>query len=137
MLAKNYDYAWGEQHYEKEALPKRQRGSREHVNEDRHRTLRHRILALIIVIMAGYFFAVVRSESMVRYGHELVSLKQQEEWLINKNSELKIEVEQLKGPERIIGIAEKNLGMSVARSNIYIKATAVRNNTAAYALASK
>ncbi|MCD7975253.1 MAG: cell division protein FtsL [Phascolarctobacterium sp.] len=137
MLARNYDYVCEEYRYKKDVWLKKERENARCMTEDIHRTLRHRILALIAVIMVGYFFAVVRSESMVRYGHELVSLKQQEEQLINKNSELKIEAEQLKGPERIIGIAEKNLGMSVARSNIYIKAAAARNSTAAYALANK
>ena len=33
-----------------------------------------------------------------QYGNELVSLQQQEAQLITKNNELKIEVEQLKGP---------------------------------------
>lgn len=38
------------------------------------------------------------------------------------NSEERIVVEQLKGPERITSIAEKQLGMQVARNNIYVKA---------------
>jgi septum formation initiator len=42
--------------------------------------------------------------------------------LLLKNSEIKIEVEQLKGPERVTSIAEKQLGMTVARNNIYVKA---------------
>ena len=53
---------------------------------------------------------------------ELIRLQTQEARLIAKNSELKIEVDQLKGPERITSIAEKKLGMQVARSNIYVKA---------------
>jgi cell division protein FtsL len=44
-----------------------------------------------------------------------------------KNNELRIQVEELKGPERITSIAEKKLGMSVARSNIYVKAAAKGN----------
>jgi cell division protein FtsL len=55
-------------------------------------------------------------------GATLINLQQQEAQLIMKNSELKIEVEKLKEPERITQIAEKQLGMSVARSNIYVKA---------------
>lgn len=62
------------------------------------------------------------SESLVRTGDELVALKQQEATLLLKNSEIKIEVEQLKGPERVTSIAEKQLGMTVARNNIYVKA---------------
>ena len=39
-----------------------------------------------------------------------------------ENSEERIVVEQLKGPERITYIAENQLGMQVARNNIYVKA---------------
>ena len=52
-----------------------------------------------------------------------------------KLKELKIEVEQLKGPGRIIRFAEKELGMSVARSNIYVKAGAVKNSNCPAVLA--
>jgi cell division protein FtsL len=75
-----------------------------------------------VVIVAMYAIAVVRSETLVRTGAALINLQQQEAQLIMKNSELKIEVEKLKEPERITQIAEKQLGMSVARSNIYVKA---------------
>ena len=71
------------------------------------------------------------------YGSELVSLRKQESALINKNNELKIEVEQLKGPERIIGLAEQHLGMSVARNNIYVKALEQKNNMNSLAVAAK
>lgn len=37
-------------------------------------------------------------------------------------AELKIEVETLKSPARITGIAQANLGMQVARNNIYVQA---------------
>jgi cell division protein FtsL len=59
---------------------------------------------------------------LVNTGARLISLQQQEAQLIMKNNELKIEVEKLKEPERITTIAEKQLGMSVARNNIYVKA---------------
>jgi cell division protein FtsL len=64
----------------------------------------------------------VRSATLVNTGARLISLQQQEAQLIMKNNELKIEVEKLKEPERITTIAEKQLGMSVARNNIYVKA---------------
>lgn len=89
---------------------------------------------IAFVIMATYLCAVVRSGTVVTAGNELLSLKEREVQLINKNNELRIEVEQLKGPERIIGIAESQLGMSVARSNIYVQAGNVKNNKV-YALA--
>ena len=56
-------------------------------------------------------------------------------YTLTDNNELKIEVEQLKGPGRIIRFAEKELGMSVARSNIYVKAGAVKNSNGPTVLA--
>ena len=90
-----------------------------------------------VVVLATYLLSVVRSEAMVNYGSQLVSLRKQETQLINKNNELKIEVEQLKGPERIIGLAEQHLGMSVARSNIYVQALDKKNNVNSLAVAAK
>ena len=90
-----------------------------------------------VVVLATYLLSVVRSEAMVNYGSQLVSLRKQETQLINKKNELKIEVEQLKGPERIIGLAEQHLGMSVARSNIYVQALDKKNNVNSLAVAAK
>lgn len=84
--------------------------------------IRSGLFKILAVVMVAYFAMVLRSEAMVQCSNELVSLQKQEAQLINQNNELRIEVEQLKGPERIIGLAEQRLGMSVARSNIYVKA---------------
>ena len=81
--------------------------------------------------------SVVRSEGRVTYGSQWVGMRKLETQLINKNNELKIEVEQLKGPERIIGLAEQHLGMSVARNNIYVKALGKKNNMNSLAVAAK
>ncbi len=122
MLAKKYDdYAWQEQ--EKQQPERRQRHK-----PDKRRVLRNRIFLVALTVLATYLVTVVRSEQMVQYGNELMSLQKQETELIKKNNELKIEVEQLKGPERIIGLAEQRLGMSVARSNIYLKAAPKQKN---------
>ena len=80
-----------------------------------------RLYLVMAIFIAAYLISVVRSGAMIAVSNDLVMLKQQEIQLMNKNNELKIEVEQLKGPERIIQIAEKQLGMNVARSNIYVK----------------
>lgn len=131
MLARKYDnYAWQEQPAEQYEV---QQPARRKVHRpDPRRVLRNRILKAFLFIMAAYFIVVLRSNAMVQYGNELVSLQQQEAQLITKNNELKIEVEQLKGPERIIGLAEQYLGMSVARSNIYVKAGGSSNSLAVH-----
>lgn len=134
MLARKYDdYAWEEQYRYEQPQQIETRIKKElHVSSDR--AFMNKVYIIAAVIVATYLFSVVRSWTVVSAGSELVSLKQQETQLINKNNELKIEVEQLKGPERIRSIAEKQLGMSVARSNIYVKAAEVKNNSV-YALA--
>ena len=102
MLARKYDsYAWEEQQHEEVQQPRQQKK----VNTDPYRQLRNRFMIFAVAILATYLLSVVRSEAMVHYGSELVSLRKLETQLINKNNELKIEVEQLKGPERIIGLA--------------------------------
>ena len=134
MLARKYDsYAWEEQQHEEVQQPRQQKK----VNTDPYRQLRNRFMIFAVAILATYLLSGVRSEAMVHYGSELVSLRKLETKLINKNNELKIEVEQLKGPERIIGLAEQHLGMSVARSNIYVQALGKKNNVNSLAVAAK
>ena len=140
MLARKYDnYAWEEQEYEgyQEYQEAPQPKQQVKVHTDPYRGLRNRFMFFAVLVLATYLLSVVRSEAMVTYGSELVSLRKQETQLINKNNELKIEVEQLKGPERIIGLAEQHLGMSVARSNIYVKALGQKNNVNSLAVAAK
>lgn len=137
MLAKKYDnYAWEEEQYQyaKPSLAVK-RAQREQENSSRR--FLNRVCMVAAVLLGAYLFSVIRSGVMIDVSNELVSLKQQEVQLINRNNELKIEVEQLKGPDRIIGYAEKQLGMNVARSNIYVKASGAVKNTNTYALADK
>lgn len=134
MLARKYDnYAWEEQQQTEVRQPVR----RVKINTDPYRRLRSRLMIFAAVVLGTYLLTVFRSEAMVQYGNQLVSLQQQEAQLIDKNNELKIEVEQLKGPERIIGLAEQRLGMSVARSNIYVKAVGQKNPGNSFTVAAK
>lgn len=117
MLARKYDnYAWQQQ--QSEELPRERRAPRHQGNN--HVALGRAILTAVILLTA-YMVVVWRSEAVIEGSRQLLTLEQQEQQLIARNNELKIEVEQLKGPERIIGLAEQQLGMSVARSNIYVK----------------
>lgn len=121
MLARKYDnYAWQEQPAEQYEAPQLVRRRRR--KPDKMKLIRSGLFKILAVVMVAYFAMVLRSEAMVQCSNELVSLQKQEAQLINQNNELRIEVEQLKGPERIIGLAEQRLGMSVARSNIYVRA---------------
>ncbi len=134
MLARKYDTAtWQEQQYTIEEV----QVQRQVKQKDSNKILRRRILTVVALMLATYMVTVWRSSDLVHYRSTLLTLQRQEMQLVNKNNELKIEVEQLKGPERIIGFAEKELGMSVARSNIYVKAGATKNNVVPYGLAKK
>lgn len=133
MLARKYDnYAWQQQQVEQEQQPRR--ASRH--QGDNHVALGRAILTAVIVL-ATYMFVVWRSEAVVLSGQQLLQLERQEQQLIAKNNELKIEVEQLKGPERIIGLAQQRLGMNVARSNIYVKSGQAAKNSNSMAVKSK
>ena len=134
MLARKYDnYAWEEREYQEVEQPRQQK----QIDTDPYRRLRNRFMIFAVAVLATYLLSVVRSEAMVTHGSHLVSLRKQESMLINKNNELKIEVEQLKGPERIIGLAEQNLAMSVARNNIYVQSLGQKNNINSLAVAAK
>ena len=134
MLARKYDnYAWEERDYQEVEQPRQQK----QIDTDPYRRLRNRFMIFAVAVLATYLLSVVRSEAMVTHGSHLVSLRKQESMLVNKNNELKIEVEQLKGPERIIGLAEQNLGMSVARNNIYVQSLGQKNNINSLAVAAK
>ena len=105
MLARKYDnYAWEEIEYERPVERVRK------VKKVDYKLVRRRAAVLVLLVMVAYFAAVARSESLVRTGDELVALKRQEATLLLKNS------------ERVTSIAEKQLGMTVARNNIYVKA---------------
>ena len=134
MLARKYhNYSWEEREYQEVEQPRQQK----QIDTDPYRRLRNRFMIFAVAVLATYLLSVVRSEAMVTHGSHLVSLRKQESMLINKNNELKIEVEQLKGPERIIGLAEQNLGMSVARNNIYVQSLGQKNNINSLAVAAK
>lgn len=126
MLAERNTYRapWElEQEAQREALRKHQeekRKQREEAKQARNDVIRKGVTITAIVLMGTYAGIVFRSEAYAAAGRQLVSMKQQEKLLRSKNDELKIEVEQLKGPTRIIRLAEQRLGMSVARSNIYV-----------------
>lgn len=134
MLARKLDNAvLQEQQYTIEEVQIRQ----QHRKVNKHKLWLHRAYVVMAVLLLTYAYSVCRSTVAVSYGDEIIALQKQELQLINKNNELKIEVEQLKGPGRIIRFAERELGMSVARSNIYVKAGVGKNSNGPTVLASK
>ncbi len=121
MLARKYDeYAW--EINEEQQYTERQMVRAQKPKQHNYKLMRRRVFVVATIIIATYFACVVRSECLISKSNELVALKQQEAVLMLENSEERIVVEQLKGPERITYIAENQLGMQVARNNIYVKA---------------
>ena len=124
MLARKYNYEeqWAQSEQERLRELDELQQRRQRIRKANYKLLRRRLFVTVGLILAMYFAAVMRSAALVSAGNNLIRLQTQESQLIAKNAELKIEVDQLKGPERITSIAEKQLGMKVARSNIYVKA---------------
>ena len=106
MLARKLDnaaYEVEQQYTIEEVQPRQQQPKK----TDTNKVWRRRVIALMATFLATYMYSVWRSADVVHYGNEIIALQRQEVHLINKNNELKIEVEQLKGPGRIIRFAEK------------------------------
>lgn len=128
MLAEKYSYKspWEleredylRQQREKE---EQRRKLKEQAKQERNLLLRKYVSVTSVLVLATYGAVVFRSEAFASVGRELVVMKQQEKALRANIDELKIEVEELKGPNRIIRLAEQNLGMHVSRENIYVVA---------------
>ena len=124
MLARKYNFEeqWSLQEQERLHELNELQQRRQRIRQANYKLFRRRLFVTVGLILIMYFAAVMRSAALVSAGNHLIRLQTQESQLIAKNAELKIEVDQLKGPERITSIAEKQLGMKVARSNIYVKA---------------
>ena len=124
MLARKYNYEeqWSLQEQERLHELNELQQRRQRIRKANYKLFRRRLFVTVGLILVMYFAAVMRSAALVSAGNHLIRLQTQESQLSAKNAELKIEVDQLKGPERITSIAEKQLGMKVARSNIYVKA---------------
>lgn len=138
MLARNYSYY--EEDYELQRQleqEQRRQAERERREQAACRAVRRYFLAVVLVCFAGYMTCVGLSSWAMHEGRALLELQRQEKLLSGKNSELKIEVEQMRSPNRIISFAEKQMDMRVARSNIYVNAAKAKNNSQAVALADK
>ena len=121
MLARKYNYeeTW---EYPQSRANEVEKSKPRRLRKANYKLFRRRLFLVVGVVLLMYAVTVMRSAALVNSGNQLIRLQTQESSLIAHNAELKIEVDQLKGPERITSIAEKSLGMKVARSNTYVKA---------------
>lgn len=140
MAARDFNpyYVQNEYEREQEQLAKQQRIE---ARQQEQRRKNHSILTRLGVcfgfLVLTYGAVVWRSIAVMEVSNEIVKLQQQEARLVGINSELSINVEQLKGPERIMSIASSQLGLNVARSNIYVRAQAKKVGNQALAVAKK
>lgn len=83
---------------------------------------RARQVALLAgLVLSLIFVNVALSELYFAKCSALVQLKGMEAQCLDQSETLQIDVERLHNPQRIAEIAEKKLGMSTARSNIYVR----------------
>lgn len=83
--------------------------------------LRSRCLILLVVLSAMALFVTVRSGMSASRGYDLVQVKQEAARLEKENEHLKLDIAQMKSPQRIKQIAVQDLGM-VVPENVYFAA---------------
>lgn len=137
MLARDYDYEkrWNNgysdsggpayepflpEYEQDEQNSEKQKHVRKGVRWSR-KGIQRAVSVAFVALAIVYGFSVFRSSDLRTATNELISLQNQEMQLKNSNEALSIEVEKLKSPGRITAIATNELGMKVARNNIYVK----------------
>ena len=141
MLARKYDYdnyAYDNYAYDdkyKEEI--KQEAPQKTVKHDDYRAIRHQVIFLFLGGILCYFSNVAISEIYVVNTGNLVNLKKQEATLLGETQTLRLDVDRLSSPERITAIASSKLGMSTARSNIYVHMNSDKIDYDGYAYAKK
>ena len=80
-----------------------------------NKTLRRRCFLLVAVVAVLTGVVVVQNGIMSSRGYDLVRVQQQAAALEQENEHLKVDVAQLRAPQRIKAIAEQKLGMVVPK----------------------
>jgi len=123
MLAKRIEESYGT--YEEIPVSKTtaKSASRRQMKLNTH--LRSRCMMLLMVLSVMAIFVTVRSGVSASRGYELVQIKQETARLEKENEHLKLDIAQMKSPQRIKQIAVQDLGM-VVPENVYF-ATGLKN----------
>lgn len=118
MLAKRVEeYEILEEREAPSGAPKHQKRRRPALNTH----LRSRCFILLVLLTIMAMLVTVRSGLSASRGYELVKLQQQTETLESENERLRIDIAQLKAPQRIRKIAIEQLGMIVPKA-VYFSA---------------
>ena len=78
--------------------------------------LRSRCFLLLALVSIMAMAVTIRSGITASRGYDLVKIQQQAETLEKENEHLKIEIAQMKSPERVRRIATEKLGMSTPKT---------------------
>lgn len=78
-----------------------------------NRSLRAKCLILVVLFAVMAMFTTVRNGMAVGAGYDLVKIKSETAKLEVENERLKLEISQMKAPQRIQEIAAAKLGMIV------------------------
>lgn len=85
--------------------------------------LRSRCFLLLALICVMAMAVTIRSGITASRGYDLVKIQQQAETLEKENEHLKIEIAQMKSPERVRRIATEKLGMSTPKTVYFATGT--------------
>lgn len=85
--------------------------------------LRSRCFLLLALICVMAMAVTIRSGITASRGYDLVKIQQQAETLEKENEHLKIEIAQMKSPERVRRIATEKLGMSMPKTVYFATGT--------------
>lgn len=85
--------------------------------------LRQRCFWLAALVFLMVVLLLVQREVIVREGYTLVAAKGQITKMEKQNEQLRVEIAQLKSPQRIQGIAISQLGMVVPQNILYADAS--------------
>ena len=114
MLARQREY----EYYEEELQP--QRNEKPAPPPKRQPTLnthlRSRCFLLLALVCIMAMAVTIRSGITASRGYDLVKIQQQAEKHEKENEHLKIEIAQMKSPERVRRIATEKLGMSTPKT---------------------
>lgn len=123
MWQSHTTYTYGSAAYQEEEIRVQQPQQPKAVKKQQYdaKIMRRQVVFVALLGVLFYFGNVALSEHYVVKSNALIQLKKQEAECLDRNEALKIDVERLRSPERITGIATKELGMSTARSNIYVR----------------
>ena len=116
MLARQREYEYYEEELQPQRIEKPAPPPKRRPTLNTH--LRSRCFLLLALICVMAMAITIRSGITASRGYDLVQIQQQAQALEKENEHLKIEIAQMKSPERIRRIATDKLGMSTPK-NVY------------------